>query len=377
MRVHEVTLDGPPRFAIGILGTRGIPNRYGGFEECAEHLATQLVANGHRVSVYNPRGHAFGGETWHGVTIIRRWAPDEPLRTFGQLVYDLACLRDARRRDFDVLLHLGYTSSSIWHRQWPRPCRNVINMDGMEWTRSKYHPLARRFLRYAERLAAVHADALVADSATIQRYLSETYRRPTHYIPYGSTVVAGAEAARLSDFGVSPQEYNLVVARLEPENHVELIIRGCLASRTEKPLLVVGSTTSSHGRSLVARYDRHREIRFTGAIYDRARLDSLRFYSHLYFHGHSVGGTNPSLLDAMGCRALIAAHDNPFNRAVLEDNGLYFGDLSGLVEVIRKTTSKAAWHPAIERNVERIRTVFNWDRVTAMYEEVFRQALAT
>jgi glycosyltransferase involved in cell wall biosynthesis len=373
--VQPLTAGGSPLLTIGILGTRGIPNRYGGFEECAEQVAVRLVQRGHRVSVYNPRWHEFRGEAWHGVTIIRRWAPETRFATIGQFAYDLACLNDARRRGFDLLLQLGYTSSSIWHRHWPTACRNVVNMDGKEWMRAKYHPLAKRFLKYAERLAALHADALVADSPGIQQHLAETYQRQAHYIPYGSQVLDTGDDSVPSTYGVSPFAYHLAVARLEPENQIELIIQGCLESGTDTPLLVVGSTSNSYGRSVVARYGRYPQIRFVGSIYDRSRLDSLRFYSHLYFHGHSAGGTNPSLLDAMGCRALIVAHDNPFNCAVLENGGLYFDDLRTLVAAIRSTASKTERGDAIERNVERIRTVFNWDLVTEQYEAVFRQAI--
>lgn len=367
--------DRLPLLSIGILGTRGIPNRYGGFEECAEQLAVRLVRKGHRVSVYSPRAHEFRGETWHGVAIIRRWAPETRLATVGQFAYDLACFNDARKRGFDVLLQLGYTSSSVWHRRWPRACRNVVNMDGMEWTRAKYHRLAKRFLKHAERLAAMHADVLVADSPGIQSHLAEAYRRQAHYIPYGSKVIDSGDDNVPSMYGVSPFAYHLAVARMEPENHIELIIQGCLESGSNQPLLVVGGTSNSYGRSIVSRYGRYAQIRFVGPIYDRPRLDSLRFFSHLYFHGHSAGGTNPSLLDAMGCRALIVAHDNPFNRAVLEDGGVYFDDLASLVAAIRNSGSKLERSDAIERNAERIRSVFNWDLVTEQYEALFRNAI--
>ena len=372
--MHSVRSDGLPPLAIGIMGTRGIPNRYGGFEECAEQLAARFVQRGHRVAVYNPSAHEFRGDVWRGVSIIRCWAPERTFGTVSQFVYDLACINDARRRGFDVLLQLGYTSSSVWHRRWPQSSRNVINMDGMEWTRAKYPPLIRRFLRHAEHLAAVHADALIADSPDVQRYLADTYQRQAHYIPYGADVFVTPDAAVLSRFDLAPSGYNMVMARMEPENHIDLIIRGCLESGTDRPLVVVGSTSSTYGRSLVATY-REPGIRFLGPIYDRTAVDNLRFYSHLYFHGHSVGGTNPSLLEAMGCRALIVAHDNPFNRAVLEGGGFYFHDLEGLVEVICGATAKAAWADSIERNVERIRIEFNWERVVQDYEAVFRHAV--
>src|SRR5688572_18301185 len=173
---------------IGILGTRGIPNAYGGFEQFAQHLAKGLVEKGHKVSVYNSSNHPYKESTWSGVHIIHCNDPENKIGAAGQFIYDYNCLHDARKREFDVLLQLGYTSSSIWYRFWPKRTTNIVNMDGLEWRRAKYNKLTQKFLRWAESLAANHADTLIADSIGIKDYIIKKYQKEIVYIPYGADI---------------------------------------------------------------------------------------------------------------------------------------------------------------------------------------------
>lgn len=362
---------------IGILGTRGIPNRYGGFEQCAEKLALGLVAKGHEVWVYNSSRHEFQGDRWNGVHIVHCTDPEDRLGTAGQFLYDWNCFRDARRRDYDVLLQLGYTSSSVWYRWWPRTCPNVVNMDGLEWMRSKYSPKVRWFLQHAERWAARKGDLLIADSTGIQAHLKERYGKGSVYIPYGAEPFTAPDAAALTPYGVAPHAYDLLIARMEPENNIEAAIRGHLAAAPGHPLLVVGGTATPHGGELTARYGSEPSIRFLGAIYDQSVIDNLRHFSRLYFHGHSVGGTNPSLLEAMACEALIAAHDNPFNRAILGDDALYFTDGDSAAALLRNFSGRAQYVGAVAHNAQKIRDLYNWPRIVDAYEAALQRAVSS
>jgi glycosyltransferase involved in cell wall biosynthesis len=359
---------------IGILGTRGIPNRYGGFEQCAEKLALGLVGRGHDVSVYNSSRHEYKASEWNGVHIIHCFDPEGKLGTAGQFIYDLNCINDARRRKFDVLLQLGYTSNSVWWWRWPS-CPNVVNMDGLEWKRSKYSPRVQRFLRKAEAWAAKHGDVLVADSTGIQEHLQDAYNRPSTFIPYGAELFSEPEAARLEDYGVEPYSYHLLIARMEPENNIETVLQGFLKSTSGDPLLVVGGLGNAYGKELAARYGGEARVRFLGAIYDATVINNLRYFSHLYFHGHSVGGTNPSLLEAMACSALIAAHDNVFNRAVLEEEAFYFTDAERLARVIDGVRAKREYPEMLSANRHRIVERYNWPRIVEEYEAVLQTAL--
>lgn len=358
------------KLSIGILGTRGIPNRYGGFEQCAEYLAVGLVNKGHRVWVYNSHDHEYQEESWNGVNIIHCLDPEKKMGTAGQFIYDFNCLRDARKRNFDVLLQLGYTSNSLWYKFWPKNCKNVVNMDGLEWKRSKYSGSVQKFLKHAERWAAVNADTLVADSVGIEQYLKETYNKDAHFIAYGADVFSDPYEPILSNYNVKPFDFNMLIARMEPENNIETIIKGHIYSGTSRPLLVIGSTGNKYGSLMRTKYEHNKNVRFLGAIYDIAVINNLRYFSHLYFHGHSVGGTNPSLLEAMGSNALIAANDNVFNRAVLGEDAFYFADEEEVKEIIRTTLSKEEHKAKLQHNTRKIRDQYSWPRIVDEYEKV-------
>lgn len=354
---------------IGILGTRGIPNRYGGFEQCAEYLAVGLVNKGHEVWVYNAHNHEYQESAWNGVHIIHKYDPEKKIGTAGQFIYDFNCIIDARKRNFDVLLQLGYTSNSIWYWLWPGKCKNVVNMDGLEWKRSKYSKKIQRYLKHAEGWAAKNADVLVADSIGIQQYLKEQYNKPSHFIAYGSDVFNNPEESILKKYELQPYTYNMLIARMEPENNIETIIKGHIESNTEMPLLVIGKTENQYGQYLVSEY-KNDSVRFLGGIYDITVINNLRYYSHLYFHGHSVGGTNPSLLEAMGSHALIVANDNLFNRGVLDNDAFYFDDAKQLAAIINTIREKAVYNSMVENNLKKIRDQYNWPHIVNEYEKV-------
>jgi glycosyltransferase involved in cell wall biosynthesis len=360
---------------IGILGTRGIPNRYGGFEQCAEYLALGLTARGHQVWVYNSHSHEYQGHEWNGVHIIHCKDPEDKMGTAGQFVYDLNCINDARKRRFDVLLQLGYTSNSVWYWRWPSYCRNIINMDGLEWKRTKYSSKVQWFLKHAERWAAKHGDVLVADSTGIQQYLKATYGKDSHFIAYGAEIFDRPDESVIGKYGLLPNGYYMLMARMEPENNIELIIKGYLESGARKPLLVVGKTGNAFGSYLVDTYGSNENVMFAGGIYDTVAVNNLRYFSHLYFHGHTVGGTNPSLLEAMGSNALIAAHDNVFNKAVLGDDAFYFKSEQDISAIINNSANKADSILFIEHNLRKIREQYNWERITDQYEALMLDAV--
>ena len=361
---------------IGILGTRGIPNSYGGFEQFAEHLALGLVQRGHHVFVYTSNLNPYKEKQWCGVNLIhcRNW--EDKVGSAGQFIYDLNCINDARKQNFDVLLHLGYTSDSIWHRRWPRNTINVVNMDGLEWKRAKYSKPSQWFLKKAEKLAALHANHLISDSIEIKKYLLTQYHRDSTYIPYGADPFTQGNASLLDTYNLRPSEYFLMVARLEPENNIEMVIEGVLRSAAEKPLIIVGNPTTTLGKKFRRKYSK-KKIQFAGAIYDQVLLNNFRFYSKLYFHGHSVGGTNPSLLEAMACGCRIAAHDNVFNRAILENDADYFSTPEQVAQIINQSLDNGATEKRRAKNIQRIQSDYNWASVINQYEKLMLDLVAS
>jgi glycosyltransferase involved in cell wall biosynthesis len=358
---------------IGILGTRGIPNTYGGFEQFAQYLAEGLVEKGHAVFVYNSRTHSYKQPVWKDVQIIHCANPENKIGTAGQFIYDLNCLRDAGKRNFDILLQLGYTSSSVWHRYWPKNAVNIINMDGLEWKRAKYNKLTRRFLKWAESLAANYADVLIADSIGIRDHIQKEYQKNAFYIPYGAEIPENFSTSALSKFNLEANKYYLLIARMEPENNIETIIQGYKQSGQHYPLIIIGSTHNKYGHYLLKKYSSE-FIQFPGAIYDQSIINALRYFSTLYFHGHSVGGTNPSLLEAMACGCNIAAHENVFNNAILGDDCYYFSDPEDVKKIISQPmeASIATHHKTL--NLEKVKKTYNWTKIINDYETIFMQA---
>lgn len=359
---------------IGIIGTRGIPNNYGGFEECAQQLGVRLVQKGHEVVVYNSHRHPFQDKSFEGVAIVHKYDPEHRIGTVGQFVYDLNCILDARWREFDIILMMGYTSSSIWQRFIPAKPMVITNMDGLEWKRSKYTARVQQFLKKAESWAARGSNLLIADSPVIEDYLNLKYRSDVVYIPYGAEVPATPDSSILNDYGVEAGNYNLIIARLEPENNLEIMLKGVSKSNSSRITLIIGDHQTAYGEYLKKQFT-DSKIRFLKSNFDKTTLDHLRYFSHIYLHGHSVGGTNPSLLEAMACSTMVLAHENDFNRAVLGEDANYFLDETDVSNALDHLKRNEIQERRVHNNLDKINERFNWQVVTDQYELAMTQAL--
>ena len=356
------------KLKIAIPGTRGIPNQYGGFEQLAEHLSVGLVEKGHSVTVYNSHRHPFTGKKWKNVNIVHCHDPENWMGTAGQFIYDLNCIWHSRKQEYDILFFPGYTSSSVWGLLYPKKTVIISHMDGLEWKRSKYSRPVQQFLKYAEQLAVKYSQFYIADSASIQSYLKNKYNISSNYIPYGAEIYNNENTAYLKEFKVIPDNYYMLMARMEPENNIAMILEAFHQSSSAKKFLVLGSTANKFGRKIVEKFSGDPRILFAGAVYDAVKTHSLKYYSSVYFHGHSVGGTNPSLLEAMSSRALVAAHYNPFNQEVLQQNALYFTSVNDIKNIINTAPGKELKEKMISNNLEEIKKRFNWDKVIDKYE---------
>ncbi|SDD87851.1 Glycosyltransferase involved in cell wall bisynthesis [Dyadobacter soli] len=365
------------KIKLAIIGTRGIPNHYGGFEQFAEYLAKGLVERGHDVTVYNSHSHPYQKSEWNGVKLVHCNDPEDKWGTAGQFVYDLNCILHTRKESYDIILQLGYTSSTVWG--WLLPRKNTIittNMDGLEWKRTKYSKPVRSFLKWAEYLGTVYSDHWIADSLGIQDYLTKKYNIPSTYIPYGAFPFEEPEIDSLASYELSPYGYNMLIARLEPENNVDTILEGVSKASKKLPFLVVGKHATHYGEYLKTKYAAFGHIRFVGGIYDINVLNNLRFYSNLYFHGHSVGGTNPSLLEAMASQALICANQNEFNSTILEKDALYFSN-AGEVSKCVDTVDKQQYSSFVGNNLHKIKHIYEWNKIIDQYENHFKTIYST
>jgi hypothetical protein len=359
---------------IAILGTRGIPNHHGGFEQFAEYFSVYMANNGHDVYVYNSHNHPFKKKQFKKVNIIHCYDPENLIGTAGQFIYDFKCILNSRNKKFDIILQLGYTSSTIWHKFFPKNTIVVTNMDGLEWKRSKYSPLVKKFLKYAENLGVRHSDFLISDSLGIQKYLKDEYDVASEFIAYGTNVFNSPNNDILKKYNVSNYEYSLVIARLEPENNIETIIRGYIKSNMNNPLIIIGGL-NKYGNTLKNKYSSHPNVYFSGANYNIDELNNLRYFSRYYFHGHSVGGTNPSLLEAMGSNALIIAHDNVFNKSILQSNSKYFKKDKDITKILNEDLYFQNKEEFAKRNILKITTNYSWEKINYQYELYLNKVL--
>ena len=363
---------------IAILGTKGIPNNYGGFEQFAEYISGKLVERGHAVTVYNPSFHPFEGADFNGVTIVRKYNPEGLMGSVANFIYDYLCLKNALTRDFDIIYEAGYHSVAISYRllnirKRKRPIV-ITNMDGLEHKRSKWTFLTRALIKKLEKIAVKESPFMISDNLGIKEYYLSNFGAESFFIPYGADPIEVFDDEYLRTYTVKKWDYFILVARLEPENNIEAILDGQVLASAKKPFIVVGNHKTSHGKYLRKKYE-GALIQFVGGIYNKRELDSLRHFSLAYFHGHSVGGTNPSLLEAMACESFIVAHDNAFNKSVLLESAHYFKSKMEVKEIIEKIPFLRETHFASFKieNLKRIKTQYNWDNIVDQHESLFTQ----
>ena len=371
---------------IAFISTRGIPNNYGGFEQFAEYISVGLVRRGHEVVVYSPHFHPYREPDYKGVRIKHIYSPEKWIgSSVGSFFYDFLSLRDALKKEkFDIIYEAGYTSivpAYIWFNvkriKYPL---FTTNMDGLEYKRTKFNRWVQKFVFWEERMAVKHSHFLIADNMGIHDYYKEKYGKESKFLAYGADIHEDYDEDILKEFGLEADGYFIVVARLEPENNLFMAIEGYLASGQygKRPLVIVGKTNTPYGKHLVERYGDDRNIRFVGGIYDFRKLNSIRHYSYAYFHGHSVGGTNPSLLEAMASGCFILAHDNILNRAVLGENALYYGSTDAAMEMLDGIDQAVSAYKKeyTGRNLEVIRRDYSWEKLVDEHEEYFKWMLA-
>lgn len=366
---------------IAFVSTRGIPNNYGGFEQFAEYISVGLAERGHEVTVYSPHYHPFQGNEYKGVKIKHIYSPELWMGgSVGSFFYDYACLKDAlKKEDFDIIYEAGYTSIiPAYIRFNVKNIRRPIfttNMDGLEYKRTKFNKWVQKFVFWEERMAVKHSHYLIADNMGIKDYYKEKYGKESKFLAYGANIYDNYSENYLKEYDLKAGEYLLLVARLEPENNIDMAIEGYIRSQQygKIPLLVVGKTNTPYGKQLVKTYGKHEYVRFMGGIYDFDKLNSIRYYSYAYFHGHSVGGTNPSLLEAMASDCFILSHDNIFNRSVLGENAVYYCNTEQVTEILNNLDSTVAQYKKqyTERNLEVIRNEYSWEKLVDEHEKYF------
>ena len=360
-----------------ILGTHGVPANYGGFETAAENVARYLVGQGWRVVVYcQTEGTGpITEDTWNGIE--RVLVPIARTGWLGTAQFDLVTIRHALAHR-DPCLTFGYNTAvfNLAQQLWRVP--NVINMDGIEWSRARWGKARQAILYTNERIACLVGDELIADHPEIAVYLrSRAPARKITTITYGAPSVTGAPATVPESFGLTPGRYLTLIARPIPENSILELVQGFSARRRPVDLAILGDYRAEadpyHAQVLAAASD---QVRFLGAIYDPEQVQALRFHSLGYLHGHTVGGTNPSLVEALGAGNPVIAHDNPYNRWVAQAAGRYFRTVAEADARITELTEDADLAARLAA-AARVRHAeeFTWEHVAGQYEQLLVKAI--
>jgi glycosyltransferase involved in cell wall biosynthesis len=362
----------PAPLSIALVGTRGIPARYGGFETCVEEVGKRLAARGHKVVVYcratkdrdNSASEFQGMQLVHLPALKRR-----SLETLSHTALS-ACHLLAHRVDVAVVFNAANAPFLPLLRVAGVPV--ATHVDGLEWQRAKWRGLGKRYYRLAESLAVRWSDALIADAKGIQDYYRKEFAADTTYLAYGAPILDSGAAHRLTEMDLVAKKYHLVVARFEPENHVHLIVEGYVRSSATHPLIVVGSAPYSDEYTRYVKSLADERVRFVGGVWDQELLDQLYANALIYWHGHSVGGTNPSLLRAMGAGAATNAYDVTFNREVLGEAGEYFADAAAIPDLIASAEEPTCDTMLRGKKAQADALRYDWDGVADGYEELCR-----
>jgi glycosyltransferase involved in cell wall biosynthesis len=357
---------------IAMVGTRGVPAAYSGFETAVEEIGQRLVAQGHTVTVYCRIGKVEKLKSFLGMKLV--YLPAVKSKTMETLSHTaLSVLHMMFTRRHDVAFVFNAANSPLVPVIRAKRTAVAVHVDGLEWKRDKWSNTGKRYYRIAEELAVRHADALIADAAGIADYYDHEFGIDTELLSYGSKVIREPASDRLAELGLESGKYHLVVARFEPENHVDVIVDGYTKSDATLPLIVVGSApySAAYTERIAAVAASDDRIRMLGGVWDQEQLNQLYANALTYSHGHSVGGTNPSLLRAMGAGAAVLAWDVVFNREVLGDDGEFFATPEDLAALVLKAESDPErMRLTGDRLRDRAEEFYDWDAVSAGYEEL-------
>jgi glycosyltransferase involved in cell wall biosynthesis len=360
-------VDGRVTPRVAIVGTVGLPAAYSGFETLAEHLVRYNEREGLplALTVYcSSRHFAEKHPTYHGAAM--RYI-DLDANNASSLVYDAVSMVAALREGVDTILLLGV--SGAWAVPFVRLFSNVqvvTNIDGIEWKREKWRGPAKWILRASEWIAARFSHAVIADNGAIVDHVRQTYGRESVLIAYGGDHALSPMPAPYPGL---PERYALALCRIEPENNVSLILEA-FAADPALPLVFIGNwDRSAFGRDLKQRYAASSHIRIVDPVYDIDTLHTIRTGCSLYVHGHSAGGTNPSLVEMMHFGKPILAFDCVFNRQSTENAAFYFHDVASLRDLLTATVA----HGGAEqggRMADIARHRYTWDRIGSAYKEL-------
>lgn len=368
---------GPWRLAM--VGTRGVPASYSGFETCVEELGSRLAQRGHEVTVYCRSRHIkYAGVSYRGMRLVK--LPHVQRKHLDTIVHTFLSVTHAATRPFDLVLMFIVGNSPL--AAIPRLVRQkvVLNVDGLDWKRAKWGAWAKRYLRFSERLATKIPHAIVTDSRWVEAYYLTRYSARSTYIPYGSDVEWTAPGEHLRRYGLRLRGYVLFVGRLVPENCVHHLVEAFDGLKTDLGCVIVGDAPYAEEYIRRLRATRDPRVLFTGYLFGEGYRE-LASNAYCFVEPSEVGGIHPALIEAMGFGNCVVVNDTPTNLEALGDAGLSYSGKAG-AESLRQQLQWLIDQPdrAAEyrrRAKERARSCFSWDAVTEQYERLFADLLSS
>lgn len=360
---------------ISILGTVGIPASYGGFETLVENLARFHQTNSlpSKLVVYcSAKSYPARSKTCFGAEL--RYV-DLGANGISSIAYDVVSLISAVRQRSEVILLLGVSGAiALPLVRLVSRATIVTNIDGIEWKREKWTGLARWFLRLSERMAVSYSHEVIADNAGIAAHVARNYGKHCHVIAYGGDHAIHATPKPYAD-ALLPKRYALALCRIEPENNVEMILEA-FSRQHELPLVFVGNWgNSAYGQLLRQRFGAAPNLYLLDPIYDAGVLHTLRSNATIYVHGHSAGGTNPSLVEMMHFGIPVLAYDCVFNKHTTESKALWFDSAKALSEILTGLTPEVMHQVAVDmKGIAQAR--YTWSAIGSAYFSLLQSSLS-
>ncbi|MBI4715461.1 MAG: DUF1972 domain-containing protein [Nitrospirae bacterium] len=359
------------RLKIAILGSRGIPGNYGGFETCAEELSTRLAQRGHQVTVYGCKGYGPPEPAFYK-GVRRIILPTIRVKSLEKILFSVLSLLHVTFLRMDVVLMLGVSASAFCFIPRLLGAKVVINVDGLEWQRKKWGRIASWYLRFSEKAACWMTHRVVTDALCVQDYYRRQYHQETTYIPYGVEPVRIPPDGTLKALGVAPGNYVLFVSRFDPENNPLLVRRAFEKVRTDKKLVMLGDAPYAPDYIREVKDTQDPRIVFPGAIYGQGYRE-LQSHALCYVQATEVGGTHPALVEAMGYGHCVIANDVPEHREVLREAGMiYNGTEADLAQRLQEVLDHPDLLGEYRERVRKQAEQFTWDRIVDQYEDLFR-----
>ncbi len=357
---------------IAIMGIRGIPANYGGFETFAEELSTRLVERGHEVTVYGRSNNIkYDGKFYRSVRLVI--LPTIRHKYFDTVAHTFFCVMHSLTQKYDVML-ICNSANAIF--SWIPRLQGMpvaLNVDGLEWKRAKWNILGRAFYRISEWLATFCVNEVVTDARDVERYYLQRFNKRSTYIPYGAPIGGVETDEALRRFKLQPKGYVLYVSRFEPENNPHHVVKAFEQVKTDLKLVMVGDAPYNGRFIQDLKSTRDPRIIFTGYVFGKGYRE-LQTNAYLYIQSTEVGGTHPALLEGMGHGNCVLANDVPEHREVLGDAGFFFtlghnGDLRDKMQYL--IDNPCLVQQVGQKALTRIRERYTWERVTESYERLF------